>query len=414
MPFGLDIIEYNDATNRSVVARVPEDGAGSIPYGAQLIVHQHQEAVFFRDGQAMDVFGPGRHTLTSANVPLLTRLLTLPWKRSPFRAMVYFIGKQTFADQKWGTQQPITFKDKTFGLVRLRCYGRYAFRVADSTVLINSLVGSRGLYSTDDVTQHLRDIIVARLTDLLGTLQLDLVELPAKFDEIASATRAKVADEFGKHGLELADFFVSAISPPEEVQRAIDERAQMSTDLKSYTVSTAAQAVQAVGDKPSGMVPGFVSKEIEPGEVNRPLPSDVGGGTDVRALIRTMAKASGWMLGESSPAHWTLVVPVGAVRRQLIDVQFDKTGEAQDEFVSISSICGPANEHSAMQLLRKNAKMIHATFAVRSMPFGEMVVVEANQLADTADAMEISRAISSVAWQADQIEQQMFGGGDRF
>lgn len=410
MAFGLDVIEFNDTTNRSVVARIPEDGSGSIPYGAQLIVHQNQEAVFFRDGQAMDVFGPGRHTLTSANVPLLTRLLTLPWKRSPFRAMVYFVGKQTFADQKWGTQQPITFRDKTFGVVRLRCYGRYSFRVSDSTVLINALVGTRGLYSTEDVTQHLRDVIVARLTDLLGTLQLDLVELPAKFDEIASATRSKVADEFGKYGMELVDFFISAISPPDEVQKMIDQRGNVAQDLRSFTASNAAQAVRAASDPPPGMVPGFARQAAGSAPAaERDRKTD-----DVRALIRSMAKASGWILGETSQNHWSLVVPVGSIRRQMIDVAFEETADSQDEFVCISSICGPANEQSAMQLLRQNAQMIHATFAIRSMPFGDMVVVEANHLADTADAMEISRAISSVAWQADQIEQQMFGDGDRF
>ena len=113
MGLGLDVIEYQDPTNRSVVKRIPESGAGDVPYGATLIVHQNQEAVFFRDGRAMDVFGPGRHTLTSANVPILSKILTLPWKRSPFRALVYFVGKQTFVDQKWGTQQPIVFRGNT-------------------------------------------------------------------------------------------------------------------------------------------------------------------------------------------------------------------------------------------------------------------------------------------------------------
>ena len=118
--FRLEVIDFIDQTGSTVVARVPHAGTAAIKLGAQLIVQQNQQAIFYRDGRALDIFGPGRHTLTTANVPILTSLLTIPWERSPFQACVYFVGMQRFIDQGWGTRQPITMRDPDFGMVRLR------------------------------------------------------------------------------------------------------------------------------------------------------------------------------------------------------------------------------------------------------------------------------------------------------
>jgi membrane protease subunit (stomatin/prohibitin family) len=246
MPRIFDIIEWFDPTGREMVHKIPEVGSGDFRLGSQLIVRESQNAVFFRDGKALDTFGPGRHTIETANIPLLVNLIGIAFSgKTPFKAEVYFVNMREFLDQKWGTAEPLALRDKDLGMVRLRAFGTYSMQVKDPQLFVNNIVGTRGLYDTADITGFLRGIIVSKLTDLLGSIGKGLFDLPGMFDELSAATKAKILDDFAALGLNLKTFYIQSISPTEETQKAIDERASMGAigNLQAYLQFKAAQAL---------------------------------------------------------------------------------------------------------------------------------------------------------------------------
>ncbi len=246
----IDVIEWRDVAGDEIVHRWPEYGPGTVKLGAQLTVRESQEAVFYRDGKALDTFKVGRHTLTTANIPLLHRLINIPFGgQTPFQAEVYFVNTKTFTDLKWGTASPVIFRDSELDMVRLRAFGAYTMRVANSQLFVNEVVGTQHAYDTEAVGSWLRDFIVARFNDVLGEVMETVLDLPKYYDEIGAAMRARVSEDFDNYGLELIDFLIEAITPPDAVLEMIDKRSGMGAigDMDRFMKY---QTAQAIGDMP--------------------------------------------------------------------------------------------------------------------------------------------------------------------
>jgi membrane protease subunit (stomatin/prohibitin family) len=255
----LQVVEWADQTGREMVKRVPERGSGEFRLGSQLVVRESQAAVFFRDGRALDTFGPGRHTLSTQNLPLLDNLIKIPFGESPFKSEVYFVSLKLFTDMKWGTPQPVTLRDLDFGMVRLRAFGTYTMQIAEPSLFVNTIVGTQSLYERQDIEQYLRSMIVSRLTDIIGTMKIPFLDLASRFEEAGTAVKVKIRDDFAALGLDLRGFYIENVSPTEETQKAIDERAAMGAigDMQNYLKFKAARAMgdaaQASGGDAGGM-----------------------------------------------------------------------------------------------------------------------------------------------------------------
>ncbi len=224
----LEVLEWFDETGQELVHRLPEQGSAEIKYGAQLIVRESQAAVFFYNGKAVGAFGPGRHTLKTANIPVLTKLASLPWGfTSPLRAELYFTNLKTFTNLKWGTRDPVAFKDTELGLVRLRAFGIFNLKIVQPVLFINRLVGTQGIYTTQEVGEYLNQVVVSRFNDYIGEKISTIFDLPAQYDQLANGLAQRVREDFSRFGLALTGLYINAITPPTEVQQAIDDKSRM-------------------------------------------------------------------------------------------------------------------------------------------------------------------------------------------
>lgn len=250
----IDIIEFLDDTNNTLCYRF-ERFQNEIKNGAKLIVREGQTAVFVSEGQVADVFTPGTYTLETRNLPILATLKG--WKygfESPFKAEVYFVSTRMFTDQKWGTMNPIMVRDPEFGPVRLRAFGTYALRVKDAATFIRNVVGTDQRFTTEEISNQTRNLIVSNFADALGQAKVPMLDLAGQFRTLGGRLLGFMQSEFDKLGMELATLLIENISLPPEVEQALDKRSSMSVvgNLDAYTKYQAAEAIRDVAKNPGG------------------------------------------------------------------------------------------------------------------------------------------------------------------
>ncbi|TLN09703.1 SPFH domain-containing protein, partial [bacterium] len=216
-----DVVEYPSEMADELVHRFPEVGVADLRLGSQVIVREAQNAVFFRDGHALDVLGPGRHTISTANIPFLIDLIGKVFNdRTPFTAEVYYVSMKEFADRRWGTPQPILVRNPGMGLgvALLQGFGTYSFQVRDAQQFVTQIVGAQGIYRIAEIENRLRTVLLSRLQDLLAetAAKSSVAELIALTDELSAGVRAKAQDDFAALGLTLKTFFVGNLKPSDK------------------------------------------------------------------------------------------------------------------------------------------------------------------------------------------------------
>lgn len=250
-----DVVEYPSEMAEEIVRRFPEQGVADLRMGTQVIVRESQRAVFFRDGKALDTFGPGRHTIATANIPMLIDLIGKAFNdRTPFTAEVYYVAMREFVDRKWGTPQPIIVRNPGMGLgvALLQGFGTYSFQVSDAQQFVTQVVGAQGVFRTADIDNRLRTMLLSKLQDLLGetTASRSVVELISLTEELGAGVRAKAQDDFAAIGLTLKSFYIGNLKPSEK--SAEELRAMGMLDMATYTQLQAADALREAAQNPSG------------------------------------------------------------------------------------------------------------------------------------------------------------------
>jgi membrane protease subunit (stomatin/prohibitin family) len=251
----IEVIEWTEDQNGVLAYRFPTMDQ-EIKNGAQLTVRDSQMAVFVNEGNIADIFSPGRYELSTKTLPILTTLMN--WDKafkSPFKSDVYFFSTREQIDQRWGTQAPITFRDKEFGAIRLRAFGTYSYQIEEPSTFYQKISGSREMYTVSELDGQLRSAIVTSIATKLGKGETPFLDMAANQQDFSEQLKKELDQPFFSYGLKLATFLVQSVTLPEELQAYLDKQSSMNLvgDLKRYAQFQAADSISAAAQNGGGL-----------------------------------------------------------------------------------------------------------------------------------------------------------------
>jgi len=336
-----DVIEYPNEMRDEIVHRFPETGIGDYRIGSQVIVRESQAAVFFRDGNALDVFRAGRHTITTANVPKLIDFIGKAFNdRTPFPAEVYFVSMKEFANEKWGTPQPIIVRNPGMGLgvALLQGFGTFSFQVRDPQQFVTQIVGTQGTYRNAEIEERLKTILLSKIQDVLGetTAAKSVVDLIGLTEEVGAAVRAKAQDDFEAIGMTLKTFYIGNLKPSSKSAQELRDMGML--DMATYTQLQAADAMRDAAQNPSGgagltagIGAGMGIGNLMGQALQGGMQSGSSGGAGGMADVMTPAEAAKVMkVNESDVLD---AINDGSLKAKKVGKQFRISKEALEEFL---------------------------------------------------------------------------------
>lgn len=250
----IDVIEWVDTTTNTMVWKFERKG-NEIKMGAQLTVRESQAAVFVNEGQIADVFTPGKYELTTQNMPIMTTLKS--WKygfNSPFKADIYFVNTKQFPNRKWGTANPIIRRDADFGVVRLRAFGIYSFKVDDPALFLKEILGTTPDFTAAEIEGQLKRQLVSGISDSLAESKIPVLDIAMNYDELGEEAVVTLQPRFSSIGLKLVSLYIENVSLPEEVEKVLDKKTSMGVvgDMNNYTKYQTAEAIRDAAQNEGG------------------------------------------------------------------------------------------------------------------------------------------------------------------
>jgi excisionase family DNA binding protein len=340
-----DVVEYIDEMRNEMVRRIPERGAGDFRIGSQVIVRESQAAIFVRDGQALDTFGPGRHTISTANIPLLINLLGKAFNnRSPFTAEVYFVSMREFINLGWGTQQPIIVRDPEFGAAALQGFGTYSIQVDNPQMFIAKIVGTMSTYTTNEIQNQLRGVILEKLQDVLGELKLSVLDMAGMTEEVRGAIRAKASEMFQQWGVTLKSLVINSLKPAPNQLEVLAEMGLVSAGRVQgfqamQTAKATLEAAKQEGGGMAGMGAGLgagmaIAQQMTQGiaGATQQPQQPAGGPAGPAPDVMTPAQAAAYL--QVTEADILQMIDEGTLKAKKIGSTFRISKTAVDEFLA--------------------------------------------------------------------------------